>query len=55
MGLLESGSEKLRYFDGLGELERERVDFSFDEFALLAAPENRNYSESDLNHFGKFY
>ena len=41
---------KLIFFGNLSVL-----DFSFDEFALLAAPENRNYSESDLNHFGKFY
>jgi len=25
LGLLDVGSEKLRYFDGLGELVRERV------------------------------
>ena len=51
-GIIQNDAEmvKLIFFGNLSV-----HDFSFDEFALLAAPENWNYSGSDLNHFGNFY
>ena len=51
-GIIENDAEmvKLIFFGNLSV-----PDFSFDELALLAAPEKLELFRGDLNHYGNFY